>query len=74
MNQLTEVKIEKNPNYGLVVSSRVIANELGKEHKNVLRDLDNIISTSSDLETGHYPWMGADLSTHKERDLQGMRW
>lgn len=49
MNQLTEVKIEKNPNYGLVVSSRVIANELGKEHKNVLRDLDNIISTSSDL-------------------------
>ena len=46
---LVDVKIEQNQEYGLVVSSRVIANELGKEHKNVLRDLDKVLSTGSDL-------------------------
>ena len=40
---LSEIKIEKNPNYGLVVSSRVIANELGKRHSDVLESLDNIL-------------------------------
>lgn len=40
---LEEIKIEKNPNYGLVVSSRVIANELGKRHSDVLESLDNIL-------------------------------
>lgn len=44
MNLLTEVKIEKNPNYGLVVSSRVIANELGKRHADVLESLDKILT------------------------------
>ena len=39
------VKIERNKNYGLVVSSRVIAKELGKRHKNVIRDLGNILKT-----------------------------
>lgn len=48
---LEEIKIEKNPNYGLVVSSRVIANELGKRHDNVLRDLDNIVSENSNLSS-----------------------
>lgn len=43
MDLLTEVKIEKNPNYGLVVSSRVIANELGKRHSDVLESLDRIL-------------------------------
>lgn len=36
MNLLTEVKIENNPNYGLVVSSRVVAQGLGKQHKHLL--------------------------------------
>lgn len=40
---LEEIKIEKNPNYGLVVSSRVIANELGKRHSDVLESLDKIL-------------------------------
>lgn len=40
---LLEVKIEKNPEYGLVVSSRVIANELGKRHADVLESLDRIL-------------------------------
>ena len=41
--KLTEVKIEQNQNYGLVVSSRVIANELGKRHADVLESLDRIL-------------------------------
>ncbi len=42
-----------NNNGVVVISSRLIASKLGKEHKNVLRDLDNIIknSTSSDLSS-----------------------
>ena len=43
-----EILIEKNNNYGLVVSSRTVAKELGKLHKNVIRDLEQIL-TSSDL-------------------------
>lgn len=35
MNELLKVQIENNPNYGLVVSSRVIAQGLGKRHDNV---------------------------------------
>ena len=48
---LVDVKIEKNQDYGLVVSSRVIANELGKRHDNVLRDLDNIVLENSNLSS-----------------------
>lgn len=33
------VKIENNKDYGLVVSSRVVAEQLGKEHKNILKDI-----------------------------------
>ena len=39
-------KVEKKDGI-LVVSSRVIAEQLGKEHKNVLRDLDNILESSN---------------------------
>lgn len=49
------VKIERNKNYGLVVSSRVIAKELGKRHKNVIRDLGNILKT-------HVNSIGSNLS------------
>lgn len=49
MNNLVEVKIE-NKNGELYVSSRDIAKGLDKQHKNVLRDLDNIlISDCSNL-------------------------
>ena len=41
---LLEVKIEQNQDYGLVVSSRVIANELGKRHADVLESLDKILT------------------------------
>lgn len=45
MNELT-VKIE-NVKGQLVVSSRVIAEQLGKEHYNVIRDLEKILETSN---------------------------
>ena len=48
------VKIERNEKYGNVVSSRIIANELGKMHKTILRDIDNI-SISTDLSRLIYP-------------------
>lgn len=38
-----EITIQENSRYGLVVSSRVIAKELGKEHSKVLRTLDEIL-------------------------------
>lgn len=42
-----EITIQENSKYGLVVSSRVIAKELGKRHDAVLRDLENIIEKNS---------------------------
>ena len=41
------IQIENNKDFGLVVSSRVVAEELGKRHDAVLRDLDNLIKTDS---------------------------
>lgn len=41
------VLIEQNSKYGLVVSSRVVAKELGKRHADVLRDLENILKNST---------------------------
>lgn len=43
MNKILEVQIENNPNYGLVVSSRVVAQGLGKRHSDVLESLDKIL-------------------------------
>jgi len=37
------VKIENNSKFGLVVSSRVIAEKLGKRHDHILRDLEKIL-------------------------------
>lgn len=50
-NNLINVQIEERDGLGLVVSSRVIAQGLGKQHKNVLRDLDSIVSESSNLSS-----------------------
>ena len=46
-----DVRIERNEEGTLVVSSRIIAEQLGKRHDNVARDLDKILesSTTSDL-------------------------
>nr|DAV67645.1 MAG TPA: antirepressor protein [Caudoviricetes sp.] len=47
MNELLNVQIENNPNYGLVVSSRVIAQGLGKRHSDVLESLDKILTNGN---------------------------
>lgn len=47
MQTLQEIQIENNSELGAVVSSRVVANELGKEHKNVKRDLEQILIGSN---------------------------
>lgn len=47
MKELVNVQIYTNEEGINVVSSRVIAEELGKEHKNVLRDLDKIFDSSN---------------------------
>lgn len=39
------IEIKNNNEYGPVVSSRTIASELGKEHKTVLRELDNTLKS-----------------------------
>lgn len=47
MKQLLNVQIENNQDYGLVVSSRVVAQGLGKQHKHVLESIDNLVSMST---------------------------
>ena len=46
MNDIV-VKIKNVNNLGLVVSSRTIAEQIGKEHKNVIRDLEKILTSSN---------------------------
>ena len=45
------IRIESNEKYGNVVSSRVIANELGKRHSHVLRDIENILESQQNQES-----------------------
>lgn len=44
MQALQKIKIENNSELGAVVSSRVIAHELGKEHGKVIRSLEKILT------------------------------
>lgn len=47
MEQLVEIQIENKADFGLVVSSRVVAEEIGRLHKNVLQDLDRLSKDST---------------------------
>lgn len=40
-----DIVIQENSQYGLVVSSRTIAEELGKQHQHVMRDLRKILTS-----------------------------
>lgn len=42
-----DIVIQENSQYGLVVSSRTVARELGKRHDAVLRDIKNILKNQS---------------------------
>lgn len=50
MQDLLTINIENNSELGPVVSSRTVAEELRREHKNVKRDLEQIL-IGSDLST-----------------------
>lgn len=45
MNSL--VQVSNNDKYGLVTTSRIVADGLGKRHSNVIRDLDKILESSN---------------------------
>lgn len=45
MNQLAEIQIENKEDFGLVVSSRVVAEEIGREHSKVIRGLEQLLET-----------------------------
>ncbi|MGO3112467.1 MAG: phage antirepressor KilAC domain-containing protein [Staphylococcus saprophyticus] len=47
MQVLQEIQIENNSELGLVVSSRTVAKELERTHKNVIRDLEQILESSN---------------------------
>lgn len=47
MQELQTINIESNSELGPVVSSRTVAEELGREHKNVKRDLEQILMGSN---------------------------
>lgn len=47
MQALQKIQIENDSALGAVVSSRVIAQELGKAHRNVIRDLEKILLSSN---------------------------
>lgn len=51
MQALQKIKIENNSELGAVVSSRVVAEELNKNHQHVLRDLETIKSHSPNLDS-----------------------
>ena len=51
-NNLINVQIEERDGLGLVVSSRVIAQGLGKRHDHVIRDLENILQNSETPNLG----------------------
>ena len=67
-------EILRNEKYGLVVSSRVIANKLGKRHTEVLRSIDNILQSqqnqeNADLRSLIFPneyWASNQIRTYKE--------
>lgn len=60
------VLIEQNSQYGLAVSSRVVAKELGKQHKNVLRDIEQILSSSNLSQLIFESSYKAKTGTYKE--------
>lgn len=67
MQALQEIKIENNSKLGAVVSSRVVANELEREHKNVKRDLEQIL-IGSDLSALIIPSNYKDSRGRKQKE------
>ncbi|MCM3071694.1 Rha family transcriptional regulator [Staphylococcus equorum] len=51
MQELQTIKIESNTELGPVVSSRTVADELGKRHDNVVKGLEAMISETSNVSS-----------------------
>ena len=47
MQLLQEIQIQNDSELGPVVSSRTVAKELERTHKNVIRDLEQILESSN---------------------------
>ena len=60
MSLAVSVELENNPQYGVVVSSRRVAEGLNKRHDHVMRDLDNIVH-GSDLSRDYSPDLGSAI-------------
>ncbi len=57
MNDLVNVQIKDSKEYGLVVSSRVIAQELGKRHSDVIAQIEKLLTDEnvrSSIILSHY--------------------
>ena len=67
MNLVQEIKIENNSELGAVVSSRVVANELGKRHDHITRDLENILKSQS-------PNLGSEIILHNYKNERGRQY
>ena len=68
-----DIVIQENSQYGLVVSSRTVAKELGKRHDAVLRDIKNILKNQSpqicgDLEKLRIPSTYIDSKKRNYRE------
>lgn len=62
MQVLQEIQIENNSELGPVVSSRTVAEELGKRHDHVKRDLEKILIS---------PKVGTSIIPSKYKDSRG---
>ena len=60
MSLAVNVELENNPQYGVVVSSRKVAEGLNKRHDHVMRDLDGILH-SSNMRSDHSPDLGSAI-------------
>ena len=60
MSLAVNVELENNPQYGVVVSSRKVAEGLNKRHDHVMRDLDGILH-SSNMRSDHSPDLGGAI-------------
>ena len=47
------VKVERNENYGLVVSSRVVAKALKRRHSDILESIEKLVESKEYQENGN---------------------
>jgi len=58
------IKIERNEDYGLVVSSRTIASELEKQHSDVVKKIKNVLESGTESFPVQYMNRGKESTEH----------